>query len=426
MVPVLRRQGVPAASIRRLALLTTGLLAARSAVVAQLAAELFALALTQAADPAHVARRRRRALNDLYLTPELCYEPVLRATVDWGAPAAPAAERRLLAVAVDDSSQGEQVHLLRLGLQYWGGSLPLAWAVWEQNRPLPAGAYWLAADTVLGRAAALLPPAREVVALADRAFDVAAFVDRVAARGWRWVVRAKANGDLRFRDRRGREHALRALVRRHVAAPGQRWKARGWAFKAAGWRAVSVVAVWRPGEAEPLVVLTDLPCRWAVLRLFGRRFWIEPSFRNDKTRGWRWEDCQVRGVDHHRRLLLAMAWATLVVLGLGVEAAAARRAAQAARAARRAARQAAGTWPVDPAHPWRAHLPAVPQHAQQSVFTLGLRAARGWVHGRGSPTTGPPKGPLPWCLPALDAPSWNEQWLHFQAAPFYFGKTVRS
>jgi hypothetical protein len=424
-----RGHRVPLPSRRRLALLVTGIIAAKSCVLAQVAAEVLLLGVSQATSEASIERRLRRTLADARLDPATGYHPAVRAVLAAPPGPAPGGAARRVVLAADDSSKRDRIHLFRLGLAYWGGGLPLAWAVWRQNDPLPGGQYWAEVDGVLDRGAALLPPLPagvEVVLTGDRAFDVPAFVDRAAARGWRWAVRGKANGSLRFRDRRGREHAVQALVRRHVGAPGRRPKARGHVFKHAGWRPASLVACWAPGEREPLVVLTDLPCRWDVLRLYGRRFWIAPTFRNDKTRGWRWEASQVRGVDHHQRLLLAMAWATLVVLGLGGEAAAARRAAQAARAARRAARQAAGTWPVDPAHPWRAHLPAAPQHAQQSVFTLGLRAARGWVHGRGAPTTGPPKGPLPWRLPAPDAPSWNDQWLHLQAARFNFAKTVRS
>src|SRR5947207_996937 len=141
-----------------------------------------------------------------------------------------------------------------------------------------------ARSSVLAQVAAELWAGARVVVLADRAFDIPTFVDRITARGWHWVVRLKANGTSRFRDHLGREHGVRDLVRRHVARPGQRWKAHGQVFKKAGWRPASVVALWAAGQAEPLVVLTDLPPRWEVLKLYGRRFWIEAGFRTDKTK----------------------------------------------------------------------------------------------------------------------------------------------
>lgn len=393
-------RGLRATSVARLALLVTGLVAARSSVLAQVAAELWALRVT-GASPESQARRLRRALNDRALEPATCYEPVLREAIEW-----PRAIRRgrQVVLAVDESSQDDRVHLFRASLTYWGTSLPLAWAIWEQNAPLGPGQYWAHVDRVLERVAALLPPGVAVVVTADRAFDIPPFVDRIAARGWHWAVRLKANGSVRFRDYRGREQRLSELVRRRVGAPGRRWKARGQVFKDAGWRAASVVALWAPGEAEPLVVLTDQPPRWEVLRCYGRRFWIEPGFRADKAKGWRWEDCQVRGLAHQERLLLAMAWASLLVLLLGLGRAGALLRDQDARAARRAA---AG------------HPPAKPQPARESLFTLGLRAVRRSLYGHADP-------PLHWRLTHLDAPAWNDRWYQHQAFHFLFGQPVRS
>ncbi|MDP9373109.1 MAG: transposase, partial [Chloroflexota bacterium] len=319
-------------AVRRLALLVTGVIAAKSGVISQVAAELLALGLTKATEAESVARRLRRTLGDARLEQRTCYAPVLGQVLDWGAILQGG---RRVVLALDESSKADAVHLFRVSLPYRGGSVPLAWAVWAQNQPLAAGRYWATVDAVLAQVAALLPAGVEVVVVADRAYDIPAFVDRLAAYGWHWVVRCKANGTMRFRDRPGREHAIRDLVRRHLPCPGRRWKGRGQVFKDAGWRDASVVAVWGAGQKEPLVALTDLPARWAVLRLYQRRFWIEPGFRNDKTRGWQWEDSQVRGVAHHERLLLALAWASLVLRCLGAQEAEVRLAARLARRGRR-------------------------------------------------------------------------------------------
>ena len=378
-------------AVRRLALLVTGIIAARSGVIGQVAAELFALGLTRATAAESIARRLRRTLADARLEPQTCYAPMLGLVVAWdelrraGAP---------VVVAVDESSKADEVHLLRASLAYRGTSLPLAWEVWEQNQAQPEGHYWAAVEAVLARVAALLPPGLPVVVVADRAYDVPAFVDRVAAHGWHWAVRCKANGAMRFRDRTGRERAIREVVRRHLPAPGRRWKGRGQVFKDAGWRDASVVAVWGRGHKEPLVVLTDLPPRWKVLRAYQRRFWIAPGFRNDKRKGWQWEASQVQGVAHHAVLLVAMAWASLVTVCAGIAAAQDRLAREATKRARGCRGQ--------------------PRHARQSVFTLGLRALRRWLYGTARRT-------LPWRVVDLDAPSWEGQWHRVQATWLIFG-----
>jgi hypothetical protein len=392
-------RAVPDAAATRLALLVTGVLAAESCVIQRVARELDQWALT-AATPESIARRLRRALNDPHLAAAACYAPALAAVLDW--PAVLAGEGRAVLV-VDESTKADEVHLLRVSLAYWGGALPLAWAVWEQNRALPAGGYWAAVDRVLAQVEALLPPGLEVLVLGDRAFAVPALIDRLAARGWRWILRVPTTGSHRFRDARGEEHALRDLVARHLGRPGTRWRARGAAFKDAGWRPVRAVGVWAAGAAEPLVVLTDLPAEWAVLAWFDRRAWIEAGFRQDKAKGWRWEESQVRGVAHHAVLLLALAWASLVALCLGAAEAQARlrRAAAAPIRLRRRQRRA-----------------GKPQHPRESVFTLGLACVRGWLYQTAA-------RPFRWALPRLTAPSWEDQWHHAQAHRYIFRSPVR-
>ena len=390
------RHGLRLTAVRRLALLVTGIIAAKSGVISQAAAELRALGLTEATQAESIARRLRRTLNDTRLTPQTCYAPVLAQVLDWEAVLRGG---RQVVLAIDESSKADEVHLFRVSLPYRGGSLPLAWAVWEQNQPLPEGRYWALVEAVLAQVAALLPPGVEVLVVADRAYDIPAFIDRIAAYGWHWIVRCKANGSLRFRERTGREQPLREVVRRHLPGPGRRWKGRGQVFKDAGWRAASVVALWGQGHKEPLVVLSDLPPRWELLRGYRRRAWIEPGFRNDKTKGWQWEASQVRGVAHHERLLLGLAWASLVMLCLGAQEAAARLARRAARTARHPG-------------PRRAR-----EHARESLFTLGLRQARQWLYR-------PWTVRVRWRLPALDAESWTGQWQRAQSL-FSRWQTVR-
>jgi hypothetical protein len=387
--------GLGRPAVRRLAVLITGLIAAQSCVLARIAAALCTLAVTRAREPEHVERGLRRTLNEPRLSPAACNHTELAGLLDW--PGLLRGSRRVV-LALDESSNAERYHLLRVSLPYWGGAVVLAWAVWEQNVAQPAGHYWAQMDRVLDAVAGLLPPGVEGVVVADRAYDIAPFVDRLRARGWHWVIRAKADSALRFRDARGREHALRALVRERLRGPGGRWRARGQVFKKAGGRAASVVGVWAPGTRERLVVLTDLRPRWAVLRLYDRRFWIEPGFRTDKTHGWQWESSRVQGVAHHARLLVAMAWATRLMLAVGVTEAQRHLASLARRRAR--------------------GRPGRPRPARHSLFTLGLRAVAPWLYGVA-------RRALPWHLPDLEAPSWFARWHQAQALRCIFGQTVR-
>lgn len=125
-------------------------------------------------------------------------------------------------------------------------------------------------------------------------------------------------------------------------------------------------------------MITDQPTRWEVLALYDRRFWIEASFRADKS-GWGWEHSQVQGVERHAVLLLAMAWATVLTLLVGAQV---------------AADHLARLVP-----PPAGQRPAKPTRAKFSLFTLGLRALIRWLLHPSAP-------PLPLCLPDLLAPAW--------------------
>ncbi len=385
---------------RRLAWLTTGIIGAKSAVLAKIAQEIYALQLSRATMPASVERTLRRILDDPALTAERCYEPMLRSVIDWFRVQW---DNQSLVLIVDESSQEERVHLFRVSLAYWGTAVPLVWALWPQNAKQAPGSYWQQVDQVLARVAALLPRGLEVLVVADRAYDIPPFLDRLAAYGWHWVVRVKANGSLHYRDWQGHEEELRAHLSRVLRRPGDRWKGRLEVFKDAGWRTASVVAVWEPSAKEALVTLSDLPPRWDLHAWYDRRFWIEPGFRTDKSAGWQWEDNRVVGLAHQAVLLLGMAWATLVVLCLGHAEAQRHLQTPLARARRRLA---------------RGRSPAKPQPARASLFTLGCQVAHQWLYhhvGR----------PIRWLLDDLSSRSWTARWFAAQAHVFISFRTVR-
>jgi hypothetical protein len=394
---VLAGEGVRVTTMRRLALLIVGLLGAQSSVMSRMATGVWEAGVSAAERPS-ILRRLRLTVCDQRVTAEACYAPAVRKLVDWEGLRK---RERPAILALDESSQDERVHLARVSLTYWGTALPLAWATWPQNVAQAAGAYWEQLDQVLDRTAGILPAGLDVIMTADRAFDIAPFVDRLAARGWHWVIRLKAEGTHRFLDHQGREHRLQALIHRYVAAPGQRWKTRGRIFKGAGWRDASIVAVWAPGAKERLVVITDLPPRWEVLRHYDRRFWIEAGFRTDKSSGWQWEANRVADLDRQRRLLVAMAWATLLVLLLGLGHARTRLAAVTASATQ----------------PGPRRRPPRPQPATESLFTLGLRFARRWLARSSLPA-------FAWRLSRLTSPSWASRWRQAQSRRFLFSQTV--
>jgi hypothetical protein len=360
-------------SVHRLALLTLGVAAREHSTLRGVAREVQSLGLS-AAQPESTARRLRRTVADERLDGGAGLATLLAEAITWPADTP-------VPVVLDESSTPSGLHVLRLSLAYRGSCLPLAWAVWKHQEKLPPGEYWRQMERVLDQAAALLPAGVRVVLLADRAYDIPPLIDRLAARGWDWIIRVKARSQMVWQEDDGREQPLRALVSAALTGPGTRLRATGQTFKKAGWRPVHLVGEWGHGYAEPLVVLTSLPPRWTVLSRYARRFWIEVAFRQDKSAGWDWAHSQVRLPAHQERLLLGLAWASLLVLSLGV-----RQAAAVLRQVRRRRGQ--------------------PSHPRDSLFTLGRDRLRACLYGT-------VRGRVRWRLPRLTASSWSAE---YQAA----------
>lgn len=378
----------------RLALTVTGIIGAKSCVVAEVARTLVDHRLSAASDES-TTRRLRRTMNDGRLTDRSCYAAMIAATLTQ----ALGADRSVpILICIDESSHTAHVHLLRAAVAYRGSAIPLAWETWEQNRAQPDGAYGEALDRLFAAIAARLPADRPVIVLADRAYAGAPFFDRLAKRGWHGIVRVPTTGTHRWREQVGptagevgAEYALAERIKQMLPAPGTRWRRRGQFAKQAGWRPINLVGIWSRTEREPLVVVTTLPADWSVLATYTRRFWIEASFRADKSVGWQWEQSQVRAVPHHQVLLLALAWATLLALAAGAAVAEERLAAMRA-------------------HPRRA------ARMRQSLFQLGVRALRRPDDRRRR---------LRVALPKLFGPAWQAEWAAMLSRQRIFAQPVR-
>jgi hypothetical protein len=360
----------------RLALLVTGIIGAQHAGPAQMAVALQRLGVS-AAQPESVERRIRRIENDPSVTAALCVHPFAQHYLRWGKPTQ-------LVLLLDSTTQDDRVVLLSVSVWYRGRALPLAWAVWAANTPLTGPRFWQRVAALLAVVAPLLPVQVPVIWVADRAFGTPTFTDLLAARGWHYVVRVQ--GQTRCRDHQGREQRIGQLVCR----VRQRAKLRGWAFKKAGWRPLSVVVFWGRRHRTPLCLVSDLAPAWPLLLLYRRRAPTEALFRHYKSYGWHWEQGQVTDLAHLERLLVGMALATWLVVMLGAQL----------------AQQYLHRPPTGARHtrPWIGKF---------SLFTLGLHQARGWFQGHVRPRH-------PWALPDWNAPDWQIQIRNHHAFAFVF------
>jgi hypothetical protein len=164
---------------------------------------------------------------------------------------------------------------------------------------------------LLRRAAAELPAGSSVTLLADRGLAWPQVVDACRRLGWHFVLRLQ--GQTRVRTADGRACTAAELAPR----PGTRWFGAAFVFKKSGWRAARVAACWERGCDGPWLLVSDREDGPRLFRRYARRTWTEELFRDEKSGAFHWGQSAVTDPVHAARLVLVMALATVLALGLG-------------------------------------------------------------------------------------------------------------
>jgi hypothetical protein len=421
----LRPQGFPLPLIKRVGLVVAGLLKAPSARRGDLVTALEQLK-ANSAQPASIARRIVRTLNDPRLDPERIlpnilkpHLPLLLAEVigEHAEHERTSASKRehergfpLLRVVVDESTKVDEVHILVAGLAYQGIVIPLAIRVWPQNQSLPPEEYRSHLVSLLSGVQDILPGVlrQHVLLLADRGYGRSDFIDLVEALGWNYVIRIQGQTQIKLSD--GSVLAASAFVKQ----PGEVW-CSGFkpkaspealaAFKKKGWRDCQFVAAWAFEAKEPWLLITNLSASKDRFLDYTNRWWIERTFLAWKSHGWDIESLRMDSPERFGRYLVGIALATLWTLTCAVASTTkiiddAKQDAKDRQANPPTSRRAV----IQLRLPFAKHkIDRRPWPAKASLLTLGRRV----LHGSSYQTSTPP---IRWRLPDWNAPAWS---IHF-------------
>lgn len=236
---------------------------------------------------------------------EGCFVWLLRWVVSWW-------RGTQLALAIDATSLGDRVVVLTVAVLYRGCAIPVAWRVMPANRKGP----WL--ESILDLLPALapaVPPEWTVLVLTDRGLWSRRLWTQIQSLGWHPVMRVRP--DATFAPLGHRRRPARHLI----PGPGHAWVGAGTAFPHRQQRLNStLVVVWECAQAEPWIVLTDLPPDQLGVAWYGLRVWVEMGFRAMKSMGWHWERTRRTHPQRVARHWLVLAVATLWVLSTGTRA----------------------------------------------------------------------------------------------------------
>jgi hypothetical protein len=219
----------------------------------------------------------------------------------------------LIVLLVDETTVGEHLKAMVVGLAYHGRAIPLAWWCYHQDHyPL---AQTKLIGTLLDWIAPAVRPGWKVLVQMDRGLSNSPTLLRhIEARGWYYLVRVRR--DLQLRDT---QKAAAVPFSDLITCAGQHWSNWVYVFKGAGFIRAWAIGYWGKGHKDSWLLLTNYPPAQAPW--YGWRMWEELAFRDLKSNGWQWHKSRVWNPEHANRLWLVMALAYAWVLSLGTQGA---------------------------------------------------------------------------------------------------------
>jgi hypothetical protein len=283
---------VRATRVTTLAVLSLGLLWAGQVTLLKVATTIPSPTATDGS----TERRFRRWLANRQVPVTALWRPIMRAIVArWAGQA--------LSLAVDYTPHNAVASVLTLGVVVHKRVLPLAWHLVPNQEPwshrqLP---YLHRLFRLVQR---WLPTGCTVTLLADSGLTGPDLIRLCQDLGWHFVLRVStdARQGPSVRLPTGEEGPLWRLV----PGPGGSWFGPAQVYKGTGWLALQVSIVWRRGDDQPWVLVSDEPAGWARVRAYRRRVQTEATFADCKRRGWDLEHSKITNRRRLHRLLLAV------------------------------------------------------------------------------------------------------------------------
>jgi hypothetical protein len=217
-------------------------------------------------------------------------------------------------LVMDCSKVGPQCRVLVIAVLYHGTVLPIIWQTLQGKKGHVKGEFQ---KSLLTKVYPYFQGYRQVVVLGDAEFSNETVIGWLCAQGWYFVFRFQSNYQVQTAPDTPWVAAQNAYEARQPQA-GQVYSWENVTFTELHQRPdLTMTIQWNEGEPEPLCLISNLSGSSHPYRLYDMRYWIETLFSNCKSRGFALGRCQMVTPAHIDRLLLAVAIATCVTLGLG-------------------------------------------------------------------------------------------------------------
>jgi hypothetical protein len=217
---------------------------------------------------------------------------------------------------LDCTQTGPRCRTLLAALAYHETVLPLAWQSVQGKKGHVTGEFQKA---LLNRLYPYLKHQARGVVLGDAEYSNEVVITWLRAVQWDFILHIRTNCLIRTTD----DPAWQPVQELFETSQLQHGQVVHWeqvAFtqehRLAG---LTLSIYWGVGEDAPLCLISNLPSGAQPHLLYERRFWIETLFGSYKSRGFGLARTHLTDPEHIDRLVLAIAIATCVTLGLGTQ-----------------------------------------------------------------------------------------------------------
>lgn len=277
--------------IRNLVWMMLGIYKSKSVHLSKIAVEMPGKASTPS-----LTRRLSRFVTNLNVKVHEWYEPLARQWMNWQAQTT--GEVHLI---IDGTQAGFGYQLLMISLAFRRRAIPIAWT-WVRKK------YGKGRNSASSHLALLhqvhrwMPPGVRVLVVGDSEFGDVPVLQQLEAWDWHYALRQKGTIQVKLAGTTVWKN-FRDLIER----PGQSIWAEEAFLTLKYIHVANLYAIWKAGEEEPWLIVTDLSDARSTYRTYQRRMWIEEMFGDFKTNGVDLESTHLHDPAKLSRLTLAVA-----------------------------------------------------------------------------------------------------------------------
>jgi len=272
-----------------------------------------------------IVRRFERFVADDRVEADKYFEPFVRAMII-------SLGNETAYLLIDCTQAGRKCRTLFIGLAYHNTVLPVVWKTLKGNKGHVKGKFQ---KELLEQIQHQFQHCRRVIVLGDAEFSNEPVINGLRPKNWGFVFHFQSNYRIQLEPDGPWLSAL-SIYEGAGLKPGQvkHWSIAGFT-EAHQIPNLTMTVQWEAGCEEPLCLISNLPPGEQPHLIYDMRYWVETLFGNCKSRGFQLARTHMTTPEHIDRLILGLAIATCLALGLGTHLIVINQADQVDRADRR-------------------------------------------------------------------------------------------